>query len=58
MPQWLPYFHGSSYLLSWNWYIRASGVENPSSADGTFHAGPVHSPVFDCVDSVGSCYFP
>lgn len=57
MPQWLPYFHGIAYFLSWNWYVRASGVNNPSSADGTFHAGPIHSPTFHCVDSLGSCYF-
>lgn len=55
---WNPYFHGSSYFLSYNWYIRISGVNNPSSANGTWHEGPVHTPDFTCVDSTGNCYFP
>jgi len=58
MPQWTPFFHGYRYFLSWNYYIRASGVTNPSSVSGTFHAGPIHSPDFYCVNSLGSCYFP
>jgi hypothetical protein len=58
MPVWNPFFHGYEYFLSWNYYIRSSGVENPSSATGTFHAGPVHSPSFFCVNGLGSCYFP
>lgn len=58
MPTWTVYFHGSQYIISWNYYIRASGVNNPSSTSGTFHAGPIHSPTFYCENSLGSCYFP
>lgn len=58
LPTWTPYFHGAQRFLSYNYYIRSSGVNNPSSVNGTFHAGPIHSPTFYCVNSLGSCYFP
>jgi hypothetical protein len=58
LPTWNPYFHGAQRFLSYNYYIRSSGVNNPNSVNGTFHAGPIHSPTFYCVNSLGSCYFP
>ena len=56
MNTWFPYFHGSGYGLHYNFHLRAQGISNPSTPDGTFVSPVKETPVFYC--STGLCRFP